>query len=462
MEPAGPASSPVIQGVWARRVWDSRGRPTVEAEVRLAGGAVGRAIAPAGASTGRGEALDLRDGGTRLGGHDVLAAVRNVNEKIAPALHGRSVADQAALDRTLIDLDGTDDRRHLGGNALVAVSMAGLRAAAAAAGRPLWRHLLGDAPALLPLPEIQIFGGGAHAGRRVDVQDFMVMPVGASTFAEALEWTAEVYLAAGVRMARAGRRQGVADEGGHWPAFDANEDALECLVGAIEDAGRTPGDDLAIALDVAASELREAGRYVLDGRAVDSDALGELLIGWIDRYPIASIEDPLAEDDAAGMRRFTAAVGHRVQVVGDDYLVTDAARVEGAARDRACNALLVKPNQAGTVTEARGALDAARAAGFSTIVSARSGETEDVTIAHLAVGWSAGQLKVGSFARSERMAKWNEVLRIEEALGDAATFAGASALAPTPLGAHSAPRREWRGAKGSPQANAGGSGRSPV
>ena len=427
-------SSPAIRSVSARRVWDSRGRPTVEAEVRLAGGAVGRAIAPAGASTGRGEAVDLRDGGTRLGGRDVRAAVRNVNEEIAPALRGRSVTDQAALDRALIDLDGTDNRSRLGANALVAVSMAGLHAAAAAAGRPLWRHLLGDAPALLPLPEVQIFGGGAHAGRRVDIQDFMVMPVGASTFAEALEWTAEVYLAAGARMARAGRRQGVADEGGHWPAFDANEDALECLVRAIEDAGRTPGDDLAIALDVAASELRAAGRYRLgrDGRTVDSDGLGELLIGWIDRYPIASIEDPLAEDDVAGMQRFTAAVGHRVQVVGDDYLVTDAARVAGAARDRACNALLVKPNQAGTVTETRAALDAARAAGFATIVSARSGETEDVTIAHLAVGWRAGQLKVGSFARSERMAKWNEVLRIEEALGDAATFAGASALVGRP------------------------------
>ncbi len=431
MEPTGPASSPVIQGVSARRVWDSRGRPTVEAEVRLAGGAIGRAIAPAGASTGRGEAIDLRDGGTRLGGHDVLAAVRNVNEEIAPALRGRSVMDQAALDRTLIDLDGTDNRSRLGGNALIAVSMAGLHAAAVAAGRPLWRYLLGDAPALLPLPEIQIFGGGAHAGRRVDIQDFMVMPVGASTFAQALEWTAEVYLAAGVRMAEAGRRQGVADEGGYWPVFDANEDALECLVRAIEDAGRTPGHDLAISLDVAASELRAAGRYLLglDGRAVDSDALSELLIGWIDRYPIASIEDPLAEDDVAGMQRFTAAVGDRVQVVGDDYLVTDAARVEGAARDRACNALLVKPNQAGTVTETQAALDAARAAGFATIVSARSGETEDVTIAHLAVGWSAGQLKVGSFARSERMAKWNEVLRIEEALDGAATFAGGSALA---------------------------------
>ena len=426
------SSARTIERVFGRRVWDSRGRPTVEAEVRLAGGAAGRAIAPAGASTGSGEAVDLRDGGAAFGGYGVTAAVRNVNGEIARRLRGRDAADQAGLDRALADLDGAADRGRLGGNALVAVSMAALHAAAAAAGRPPWRHLLGDAPALLPLPEVQIFGGGAHAGRRVDVQDFMVMPVGAATFAQALDWTAETYRAAGARMARAGRLRGVADEGGYWPAFDTNEQALEFLVRAIEDAGRTPGDDLAIALDVAASQFREAGRYRLglDRRSVDGDALIEMLIGWVDRYPIASIEDPLAEDDDAGMRRLTAALGNRVQIVGDDYLVTDAARVERAARERACNALLVKPNQAGTVTEARAALEAARAAGFATIVSARSGETEDVTIAHLAVGWRAGQLKVGSFARSERMAKWNEVLRIEEALGEAAVFAGRAALAP--------------------------------
>ena len=420
-----------IEQVAARRVWDSRGRPTVEAEVRLAGGVVGRAIAPAGASTGSGEAVDLRDGGAAFGGHDVTRAVRQVEREVAPALCGRDVADQTGLDRVLVELDGTADRRRLGGNALVAVSMAALHAAAAVAGRPLWRHLLGDLPASLPLPEIQIFGGGAHAGRRVDVQDFMVVPVGASSFAEALDWTAEVYRAAGIRMAAAGRLRGVADEGGYWPAFDTNEDALECLVLAIEDAGRIPGDEMAISLDVAASELHEAGRYRLglERRDLDGDALAELLIGWIDRYPIVSIEDPLGEDDVRGMQRFTAAVGGRVQIVGDDYLVTSARRVERAARDGACNALLVKPNQAGTVTEARAALDAARAAGFGTIVSARSGETEDVTIVHLAVGWGAGQLKVGSFARSERMAKWNEGLRIEDALGDSAGFAGRAALA---------------------------------
>ena len=421
---------PTIDQVVARRVWDSRGRPTVEAEVHLRNDIIGRAIAPAGASTGSGEAVDLRDGGPSCGGLDVTRALDGIAREIAPALRGRDVTDQAVLDQVLVDLDGTPNKRRLGGNALIAVSMAALHAAAGTARQPLWRYLLGDAPALVPLPEIQIFGGGAHAGRRVDVQDFMVMATGATSFAQALDWTADVYRAAGVRMADSGRLHGVADEGGYWPAFDTNEDALECLLRAIEDTGRTPGDQVAISLDIAASELRSAGRYRLglEGREVDSDGLCELRVGWVDRYPIVSVEDPVAEDDTTGMRRFTAAVGHRVQVVGDDYLVTDAARVRRAAADQACNALLVKPNQAGTMTETRAAFDAARAAGFGTIVSARSGETEDVTIAHLAVGWGAGQLKVGSFSRSERMAKWNEVLRIEEMLGETALFAGTRVL----------------------------------
>jgi len=421
---------PTIDQVVARRVWDSRGRPTVEAEVHLRNDIVGRAIAPAGASTGSGEAVDLRDGGPSCGGLDVTRALDGIAREIAPALRGHDVTDQAALDQVLVDLDGTPNKRRLGGNALIAVSMAALHAAAGTARQPLWRYLLGNDPALVPLPEIQIFGGGAHAGRRVDVQDFMVMATGATSFAQALDWTADVYRAAGVRMADSGRLHGVADEGGYWPAFDTNEDALECLLHAIEDTGRTPGDEVAISLDIAASELRSAGRYRLglEGREVDSDGLCELLVGWVDRYPIVSVEDPVAEDDTTGMRRFTAAVGHRVQVVGDDYLVTDAARVRRAAADQACNALLVKPNQAGTMTETRAAFDAARAAGFGTIVSARSGETEDVTIAHLAVGWGAGQLKVGSFSRSERMAKWNEVLRIEETLGGSALFAGTRVL----------------------------------
>jgi enolase len=422
-----------ITAIRGRRVWDSRGRPTVEAEVHLAGGALGRAIAPAGASTGSGEALELRDGGTRLGGRDVQRAVAAINHEIAALLAGHDAADQAAIDRALIDLDGTPQKRRLGGNTLVAVSMATLHAAAAASGKPLYAYLLGDEnEALIPLPEIQIFGGGAHAGRRVDIQDFMIVAPQARSFDQALEWTAEVYRAAGQIMAERGLLQGVADEGGFWPAFDSNEAALDALLRAIERAGYTPGQEIAISLDIAASEFYRDRHYrlALEDRALDSDSMAEMLLGWLDRYPIVSIEDPLAEDDPEGLRRFTAAVGGRVQVVGDDFLVTSAARVRAAAAAGQCNAVLVKPNQAGTVTEAKAALDAARNAGWGAIVSARSGETEDVTIVHLAVGWGAAQLKVGSFARSERMAKWNEALRIEEALGHRGHFAGAAPLKP--------------------------------
>ncbi len=417
-----------IGHVTARRVWDSRGRPTVEADVILQNGSIGRAIAPAGASTGSGEALDLRDGGPKLGGFDVTKAIDNIKTVISPALKGLVASDQASVDQTLLELDGTQNKTKLGGNAMIAVSMATLHAASQQ--QPLWQFLLGDNSPLLPLPEIQIFGGGAHAGRRVDVQDFMVMPVGATSFAQALEWTAEVYRSAGVLLSDAGTLQGVADEGGFWPVFNTNEDALDCLVKAIERAGYTPGEEVAIALDIAATEFFHDGRYHLarDRRECDRDELSELLVRWIDRYPILSIEDPLAEHDTIGMQRFTQSVGDRIQVIGDDYLVTNALRVERASREQACNGLLVKPNQAGTITETRAALDAARHAGFSTIVSARSGETEDITIAHLAVGWSAGQIKVGSFARSERMAKWNELLRIEEVLGASAKFAGASVI----------------------------------
>jgi enolase len=420
-----------IVGLRGRRVWDSRGRPTVEAELRLAGGASGRAIAPSGASTGSGEAIERRDGGARLGGRDVRGAIAAIDGEIAAALTGMDAADQQAVDRALTDLDGTPQKRRLGGNALVAVSMAALHAAAAASGKPLYAYLLGDmAEAVIALPEIQIFGGGAHAGRRVDIQDFMIVAPLAKSFDQALEWTAEVYRAAGEMMAERGLLQGVADEGGFWPAFDTNEAALDAVMRAIERAGFTPGQEIALSLDIAASEFHTSGCYrlALDGRELDSDGMAAMLVGWLDRYPIVSIEDPLGEDDAEGMRRFTAAVGHRVQIVGDDFLVTNAARVRAAASAGACNAVLIKPNQAGTVTETKAALDAARAAGWGAIVSARSGETEDVTIVHLAIGWGALQLKVGSFARSERMAKWNEALRIEEALGPRAHFAGAAAF----------------------------------
>jgi enolase len=419
-----------IHRIRGRRVWDSRGRPTVEAEVELAGGARGRAIAPSGASRGSREAVDLRDGGSRLGGMDVLMAIEHVNKGIAAALVGHDALDQAGADAKLIALDSTPNKAKLGGNATVAVSMAIAHAAAAAVETPLWSYLSGGAKVTLPMPEIQIFGGGAHAGRRVDIQDFMIMPLGAWTFSDALSVAADVYRAAGVLLQEAGKLAGVADEGGYWPQFASNEDALELLVRAIERAGLRPGVDAAISLDIAAQEFFRDGRYrlALENRDLDSDGLTELLLRWIDRYPIVSVEDPFAEDDRAAWIAFTRSVGNRVQIIGDDYLTTNAVRVERAAVDHACNAVLLKPNQAGTLTETRAAFAAARRAGFGTIVSARSGESEDVTIVHLAVGWNAGQLKVGSFARSERMAKWNEGLRIEEALGARATFAGADVL----------------------------------
>jgi len=420
-----------IAAVRARRVWDSRGRPTLEAEVALAGGMLGRAIAPAGASRGTHEAIDLRDGGNRFGGLDVTAAIANVAGPIARALVGLDAADQAKADAALSAEDGTPNKARLGGNATVAVSLAVAHAAAGAHAMPLWRYLAGDAPVSLPLPEIQIFGGGAHAGRRIDIQDLMIVPLAATSFADALATTAEVYRTAGALMGEAGNLLGVADEGGHWPAFATNEEALATLTRAIERAGYTPGDEVAIALDIAASEFHREGRYALarDARALDRDGWIDVLLGWLDRYPIVSIEDPLAEDDTDGWVAFTHAAGSRVQIIGDDYLTTDAARVARAAADRACNAVLIKPNQAGTVTETLAALRAGQRARFGTIVSARSGETEDVSIAHLAVGWNAGQLKVGSIARGERTAKWNEVLRIEEALGVGARYVGRAALA---------------------------------
>jgi len=419
-----------IDAVHARRVWDSRGRPTVEAEVHLHDGAMGRAIVPAGASKGTREAVELRDGGERFGGLDVQRAVAHVNGEIARAVVGMAADAQAALDERLIALDGTPNKQRLGANATLAVSMAAAHAAAASHGEPLYRWMGGDDATLLPLPQIQIFGGGAHACRRVDIQDFMVMCPGASSFAQALEWTAEVYREAGALMQSRDASFGVADEGGWWPAFDSNEQALEALVEAIERAHFVPGEQVAIALDIAASDFGRAGRYTLglEQRELDSDGLIELLLRWCDRFPIASIEDPLAEDDPDAFARFTRAVGHRLQVVGDDFLVSDAALLREAAAAGAANAVLLKPNQRGTLTETRQCWDAARACGYAGIVSARSGETEDTTIVDLAIGWHVDQLKVGSFARGERMAKWNEALRIEERLGGQARFAGAGVL----------------------------------
>lgn len=415
-----------IADVKARRVWDSRGRPTVETEVTLANGAIGRAIAPAGASRGIHEAIDLRDGGQDFGGFGVDNALDNVNGAIADRLRGMNAADQEAVDLAMIDLDDTDSKSKLGGNATIATSMAVLHATANAAGMPLWQHLAEDRDVRIPMPEIQIFGGGAHAGGRVDIQDFMAVPVGAESFDEALEMIAEVYIAAGKLMADAGKLSGVADEGGWWPEFATNEEALDMLTRAIEAADMDPGDDVAISLDIAASEFGKDGIYRLglEKKELDGAGMIDMLGSWIEKYPIISIEDPLGEDDPDAFRIFTAKFGDTIQIIGDDFLVTSAERIADAADDGICNSALIKPNQAGTVTETKAALDAAKKAGWATVVSARSGETEDVTIAHLAVGWNSGQLKVGSFARSERMAKWNEVLRIEEALGDRARLAG--------------------------------------
>ena len=418
-----------ISKVHARRIWDSRGRPTVEVDVTLDSGTLGRGIAPAGASTGTHEAVELRDGGSEQGGYGVARAIANVNREIAPALVGKEVMDQRAIDTLLIALDGTPNKSRLGGNALIATSMAVLNAAANVRKLPLWRHLAGDSHVQLPLPEIQIFGGGAHAGRRIDIQDLLVMPVGAHSMDEALAMVADVYRAAGDLMADAGKRAGVADEGGWWPDFSNNEEALQMLTRSIERAGYRNGEVM-ISLDIAASEFGSGGVYkpALEGRSYGRDEWIAVLLDWLAKYPILSIEDPVAEDDTEGMIAFTRAAGSKVQVIGDDYLVTNAQRVRDAAAAKACNAVLIKPNQAGTMTETQDALQAAKECGFSTIVSARSGESEDVMISHLSVGWNAGQLKVGSFARSERMAKWNELLRIEEALGSAATYAGRSVL----------------------------------
>lgn len=420
-----------IASITGRQLWDSRGRPTVEAEVTLESGVVGRAIAPAGASRGAHEAVDLRDGGEAFGGYGVTRAVSAIGHEIAPALMGMDAREQDAIDTALCTLDGTPNKARLGANAVVAVSMAVLHAAAVQARAPLWRYLAGDKAVRIPLPEIQIFGGGAHAGRRTDVQDFMIMCPHAGSFRRALEITDDVYRAAGRLMEEKGPLTGVADEGGWWPNFTSNEDALDTLTRAIEASGHRAGEDVFISLDIAANELGDASGYslALDDRRLSGEEMGARIIEWTKRYPILSVEDPAGQDDWTTMAAVTAAVGDSVQIIGDDVLVTNAKRVADAHEAGACNAALIKVNQVGTVTEAKAALDAAVSRGWGAIVSARSGESEDVTIAHLATGWDAGQLKVGSFTRSERMAKWNEMLRIEEEMGSAATFAGASAFA---------------------------------
>ncbi|MSU72813.1 MAG: phosphopyruvate hydratase [Opitutus sp.] len=417
-----------ITGVDAFQIFDSRGQPTVEAVVTLADGTRGRGLVPAGASTGSHEAVELRDGDSRrFLGKAVFRTVAHVCGEIAAMVTGRDIFDQAGLDEALIALDGTPDKSRLGANAILAVSMAAAQAAAAARREPLHAWLGGGEGTLLPLPQIQIFGGGKHAAGRIDVQDFMIIAMGARSYPETLEMTHAVFHAAGRLLKRQGRLAGVADEGGFWPVFETNEAVFATLLEAIAEAGYTPGRDIGIALDIAATDLFRDGAYELglERRKFTSEEFAALMIGWVEKYPIVSIEDPMAEDDWAGWQRVRAAIGHRCQLVGDDHFTTNLGRIARGVAAGTANAVLIKLNQIGTVTETLRAIRATQAAGWLPVVSARSGETEDAFVAHLALATNAGQLKVGSFSRGERMAKWNEVLRIERDLGPRARFEGA-------------------------------------
>jgi enolase len=418
----------VITRVHAREILDSRGRPTVEAEVHCQGGAWGRASVPSGASTGRHEAVELRDGDpARHGGKGVRRAVAHVREVIAPRLLGLPVTEQARIDQALCELDGTPDKSRLGANALLGVSLACARAAAAAHRQPLWRHLDSDGRARLPLPMVNLISGGLHAGGNLDFQDFLLLPVGARSFSEALEMTVAVYRALGVILKRHGF-EGVlvGDEGGFGPRLHGNEQAVELILEAFRGAGLEPGKQAALALDVAGTHFYRDGRYHLrteGGRTLDAGQMTELLARWVNTYPIFSIEDGLAEDDWDGWRTLTAALGGRVQLIGDDLFVTNPERLGRGIETGVANGVLVKVNQIGTLTEALAVVRQARAAGYRAVVSARSGETEDATLADLAVASGAGQIKIGSVARSERLAKYNQLLRIEEEMGADVRFA---------------------------------------
>jgi enolase len=426
-----------IDTVHAREILDSRGNPTLEVEVALEGGAQGCAAVPSGASTGVHEALELRDGDSkRYGGKGVLKAVGHVNGEIGSAVKGLPADDQAGLDRRLIDLDGTPSKSRLGANAILGVSLAAAHAAAAARGEPLYRYLGGlAAPSggeanLLPAPMCNILNGGKHAEGSTDFQEFMVMPLGASTFSEALRMAAEVYQALGKLIKARGLPTTVGDEGGFAPPGLANDEAIALVTSAIEAAGYRPGEDLSVALDPAASELFEDGTYRLEreGRTLSSGELVALWKDWRDRYPIVSLEDGMAEDDWEGWTALVEHIGDRTQIVGDDLLVTNVERIERGIREKAANSVLIKLNQIGTLTETLAAIDTARRAGWTAVISHRSGETEDTTIADLAVATGAGQIKTGAPARSERTAKYNRLLRIEEELGASSAYAGRDAL----------------------------------
>ena len=415
-----------IERLRARQVLDSRGNPTVEVDVVLRSGASGRAAVPSGASTGEFEAVELRDGGGAWLGKGVGRAVENVNGEIAQAVKGLDADDQQGLDRTMVELDGTPNKARLGANAILGVSLAAARAAAAEDGVPLWLYLGGDVAHVLPVPMMNVLNGGAHADNRVDFQEFMAVPVGAPTFSEALRMGVEVFHALKAHLRGQALGTGVGDEGGFAPDLDSNEAALEALVAGIEDAGLRPGDDVAIALDPATSELLEAGSYRLEheGRTLSSDELAALWTELADRYPIVSIEDGMAEEDWDGWRTLTERLGDRVQLVGDDLFVTNVERLRRGIELGVGNSILIKLNQIGTLSETLEAVRVAREAGYTAVMSHRSGETEDTTIADLAVATRCGQIKTGAPSRSDRVAKYNQLLRIEEALGADAEYPG--------------------------------------
>ena len=413
-----------IDSVRAREVLDSRGNPTVEAEVVLAGGATGTALVPSGASTGALEAIELRDGGDRYGGRGVLGAVANVNDTIAPALRGADATRQEQIDQTMLDLDATPNKAKLGANAILGVSLAVARAAATASGLPLFRYLGGPSARLLPVPCLNVINGGAHAANSIDIQEFMLVPGGFPTYAESLRAGVETYHALKRVLGGRGLATNVGDEGGFAPDLPHDRAVLEILVEAIAEAGFVPGDEIAIALDVAASELHRAGRYEISGGQLTAGDLVEHLARLVDGFPIVSIEDGLAEDDWDGWAELTRQLGRRVQLVGDDLLVTNEQLLRRAVDQGIGNAILVKVNQIGTLSETLHTMQLAERSGYGRVVSHRSGETEDAFISHLVVATNAGQLKTGAPARAERTAKYNELLRIEEHLGGEARYAG--------------------------------------
>ena len=425
-----------IEHVSGREVLDSRGNPTVEVEVFLESGGKGRAIVPSGASTGAHEAVELRDGGERFGGKGVTTAVRGVEGEIADTLEGMEALDQRGIDAALVDLDGTPNKVRLGANAILGVSLAVAKAAADELDLPLYRYVGGANAHVLPVPMLNVINGGVHADNNVDLQEFMVMPVGAASFSEALRWGAETYHALKKILSAAGLSTAVGDEGGFAPNLASNEDAVKVLVQAIEAAGRVPGEEIAIALDPAASEFYEGGRYHLagEGRSLDSADFAAYLTDLCDRYPIVSVEDGMAEDDWDGWSILTASLGSRIQLVGDDLFVTNVERLSRGIGEGVANSILVKVNQIGSLTETLETVALAHRSAYTVVMSHRSGETEDTTIADLAVATNCGQIKAGAPARSDRVAKYNQLLRIESDLGPSARYLGSAVLAPVRRG----------------------------